>query len=182
MGPGQIIALVVLGYVLLRNFVGTDLGGSLATTATGGTDTSTNTPTITLPTITQLLTAVNAQSTPGILYSSDQWCYAFMHATGLQCPSNSVVGPSMTATQFLAAMQAYIASGVQQTVPSMGQTSAASSAPITGPTITVTTPPAGTRPPVRFTPGTGVHLQGLSALADCQTVDLHHAPTGKWEM
>jgi len=66
---------------------------------------------IPVPTSVQLLQVVNQQ--PGTLYSSDQWCWAYNKATGTPCPSNAVAGSSMSADQFVAALQAYNRSGGQ---------------------------------------------------------------------
>lgn len=66
-----------------------------------------------LPSVTaqQLQGAINMTSA-----SSDQWCWAFQHVSGTACPSSSVIGATMTADQFLAALNQYQKTGAPQHV------------------------------------------------------------------
>lgn len=64
-----------------------------------------------VPTASQLQIQLAAQSTD--LHSSDEWCWAYQKVTGSACPGNSVVGPAMTAAQFVTALQNYNSSGGQ---------------------------------------------------------------------
>lgn len=146
MNTPTLIGVLVLGYLLLKNFGSADLGSNL----TGGTTGSSPTPNPTSPTPSpNVVTLPNVTSAqlmsviPGYTYaSSDQWCYAYQHLTGIACPGNSVVGASMTADQFLAALSQYIATGQTQNVPTTyptpdtSQTKGNASHPITTQPVT----------------------------------------------
>lgn len=176
MNTPTILAIVVLGYLMLKHYSAGDLGSNLADQTPPTTPPSPTPPAqIILPDVTA--SQLQAQ-VPGVtVTSSDGWCWAFFKATNVLCPSDSVIGPSMTADQFIAALQTYKSTGATQQVP-------AYSAPAPGHTRAGIFQTGGgvTVPGTSSAPGSPInpHLRGVGA---GPVVDLYRMKgSGKWTM